>query len=259
VTVADAQPATPAETDASQVTGDAAFQAAVLEEMSSAVNYHRWLVDLAMPYLGDRPLEIGSGTGDYAQMWADGGVQVTASEGYPPLVARLRERFADNPSVHVKELVAPIRETADHSAVVAFNVLEHIPDDVDALRSFAGLVRPGGAVVLFVPAFEALMSDYDVTVGHQRRYRKRSLVKAMTDAGLDVERVRYVNVVGFFGWFVTMRLLRGRPGDSLLLRVFDRFFVPVLRRVESLVAPPFGQSLFVVGRRRGALAGDVGR
>ena len=234
----------------SPVTGDAAFQAAVLEEMSSAVNYRRWLVDLAMPYLGDRPLEIGSGTGDYAEMWAERGVSVTASEGYPPLVARLRERFAGNPRVSVKELVAPIRETADHSALVAFNVLEHIPDDVDALRSFAGLVRSGGAVVLFVPAFQALMSDYDVTVGHQRRYRKRSLVRVMTAAGLDVERIHYVNVVGFFAWLLTMRVLRGRPRDGFLLTVFDRYLVPVLRRVEAVVPPPFGQSLFVVGRRR---------
>jgi SAM-dependent methyltransferase len=241
------------------VTGDAAFQASVLEEMSSAVNYRTWLVDLAMPHLGDSPLEIGSGTGDYAEMWADRGVTVTASEGFRPLVAHLRERFAGNPRVDVKELVAPIRETGDHSAVVAFNVLEHIPDDVDALRSFAGLVRPGGAVVLFVPAFQALMSDYDLVVGHQRRYRRRSLVRAIRDAGLGVETVHYVNVVGFFGWFLAMRVLHGRPGDGLLLTVFDRFFVPALRRLESVVHPPFGQSLFVVARRPDALPGDPGR
>jgi SAM-dependent methyltransferase len=152
----------------------------------------------------------------------------------------------------VRPLVAPIRETADHSAVVALNVLEHIPDDVAALRSFAGLVRPGGAVVLFVPAFPLLMSEFDVLVGHQRRYRKRTLARALTDAGLEVETVRYVNVVGFFGWLFAMRLLRGRPGEGLLLRVFDRLLVPVMRRLESATPPPFGQSLFAVARRPSA-------
>jgi hypothetical protein len=71
----------------------------------------------------------------------------------------------------------------------------------------------------------------------------------MTEAGLDVEVVRHVNAVGFFGWLIAMRLLRGRPGDGLLLRTFDRVVVPILRRLESIAAPPFGQSLFAVGRR----------
>lgn len=230
------------------VTGDATFQTEVLEEMSSAVQYRRWLVDLTAPHLGRSPIEIGSGTGDYAQDWASRGITVTATEGFQPLVDHLHDRFQDESNVTVQALMAPVTASADHSAVVALNVLEHIPDDVEALRSFAGLVLPGGAIVMFVPAFPALMSPYDRVVGHQRRYTRRTLRAAAEQAGLRVEVLHHVNIIGFFGWFLTMRILKGRPQEGLLLQVFDRGIVPVLRRLEARVRPPFGQSLLLVAR-----------
>lgn len=234
------------------VTGDAELQTAVLEEMASAVNYRQWIADLARAYLGDAPIEIGSGTGDYAELWAGPATRLTATEGFPPLVRRLAERFDGHPHIDVRQLVAPVTEHASHSAVVAINVLEHIPDDVAALRSFANLVRPGGAVVLFVPAFPLLMSDYDRLVGHQRRYRRRTLRAALRAADLEVVVMRHVNFVGFFGWLLLMRLAHGQPGEGTALTVFDRYVVPTLRRVENVVAPPFGQSLFAVARTPGA-------
>jgi SAM-dependent methyltransferase len=133
--------------------------------------------------------------------------------------------------------------------VVAINVLEHIPDDAAAVRSFAGLLRPGGRVVLWVPAFEGLMSAYDRRVGHQRRYRLDSLRTVLEGAGLEVERLHYVNSLGLVAWFVMMRLLGGQPQAGPALRFWDRFVIPVLRRVESRVRPPFGQSVFAVARR----------
>src|SRR5579872_6255478 len=83
----------PVDTDPS-VTGDAAFQTEVLDEMTAARNYRRWLVALTAPYLGRTPIEIGSGNGDYAAEWAQLGLSVTASEAQPVLVGRLRERFS---------------------------------------------------------------------------------------------------------------------------------------------------------------------
>ena len=81
------------------VTGDAAFQSGVLEEVAGAVHYHAWLVSLVEPQLGDNPLEVGSGTGDYAASLAARGQSVTVSEAYGPSLHRLQERFADDERV----------------------------------------------------------------------------------------------------------------------------------------------------------------
>ena len=232
------------------VEGDTGLQSEILEDLVEARNYRRWLVDLALPYLGDDPLEVGSGLGHYAADWAAAGVpRWTASEADPGRLQSLRERFAGDPVVRVRELAVPIEETAGHSAVVAYNVLEHIPDDVGALRAFAGLLRPGGAVVLVVPAFPSAMSEFDLAIGHQRRYRRRTLRKAAESAGLRVEVLHHVNCIGLLGWYVAVKALKGRPKAGLLLTVYDRGVVPWLRRLEARVRPPVGQSLFLVARK----------
>ena len=203
---------------------------------------------MALPWLGDEPLEVGSGSGDYAATLADLGLRPTASEHDRRRLDRLEQRFADDDRVRVRRLRAPVEETGTYSAVVAFNVLEHIEDDVGALASFRGLVRPGGHVAMLVPAFELAYADFDREVGHVRRYRRGQLADRFDAAGLQVIRAHYVNAPGLLGWLLMVKLLKGRPGDGLALRMFERV-VPALAALEARVPPPFGQSVFVVGRR----------
>ena len=229
------------------VDGDTALQSDVLEDLREAVRYRRWLVDLTAPHLGDRPLEIGGGVGDYAAEWVARGVpHLVTSEADPARLEGLTRRFAEDPRVTVRPLTVPITETGDYSAVVACNVLEHIPDDVAALRAFAGLVRPGGRVVMVVPAVPAAMSAFDRAIGHHRRYLKRSLRAAAEEAGLTVTTLHYVNALGLLGWFLVVKLLGRRPQAGLVLTLYDRGVVPWLSRLERRVPPPIGQSLLLV-------------
>ncbi len=229
-----------------------ALQDDVLEDLAEATRYRRWLVELCAPHLGDDPLEVGSGRGDYAADWAAGGVpRFTASEADPGRLRALQERFADHPVVQVRHLAVPVVATGEHSAVVACNVLEHVPDDVEALRALGGLLRPGGRVVLVVPAFPSAMSAFDRAIGHHRRYRTASLRAVLECAGYQVERLHHVNSLGLLGWYVVVKGLGRRPSAGPLLTAYDRGVVPWLRRVESRRPPPFGQSLLAVGRLPG--------
>lgn len=229
--------------------GDTFLQSQTLESVGSAVNYHSWLTSLALPYLGDDPVELGSGLGDYAQTWLDHDVpHVTVTEVDPTRLAHLQQRFADDDRVDVRSINVFQPEQAEHSAFVAFNVLEHIEDDAQALRASHTVLRPGGAVVMLVPAFNFAMGQFDREVGHHRRYTRKTLTDAYVRAGLEVERITYVNIPGLPAWFVGMRLLRMTPGDGALLRVWDSRVVPIARRWESRHRAPFGQSVFAVGR-----------
>src|SRR5690606_18369766 len=135
------------------VSGDTRLQSKVLESLSSAVRYRRWLADLARPYLGAHPIEIGSGNGDYAAEWVtpSGGqpaiVSFTATEADEERCADLARRFADHPVVRTRPLLlghdrpvayaGPAEAEPPHTAAVAYNVLEHIADDVAAVRAMA--------------------------------------------------------------------------------------------------------------------------
>ncbi len=232
-----------------EIEGDTVLQSDVLDDLSDAVRYRGWLVDLAMPYLLEGSvLEIGSGTGECAAEWTARGVRVTVSEADPARLAGLRSRF-EGTDVAVRELAVPITDEADYSAVIAYNVLEHIPDDVEALRGFHRLLAPGGHLVLVVPAFDFAMSEFDRAIGHQRRYTVARLSQILTEAGFTVWSVRYVNPVGLLAWLVMMTWLGRRPRSGPLMTFWDRCLIPSLRRMEGDRRPPFGQSVFAVARR----------
>ncbi len=227
----------------------ASLQHSVLEALEGARNYNAWVASLVRPYLGDDAIEIGSGTGTNAALLLEAGLpRLTATENDPELVRHLRERFSGDARVSVRELDLLDAAEAEHSAFLALNVLEHIADDAAALRAAARLVRPGGAVVVFVPAFPFAMSRFDRDIGHFRRYTRDSARAALDAAGLRIEELRYVNAPGLAAWTVGMRLLRQRPRDGLVLRAWDRGVVPLTRRLEARMRPPFGQSLLAVGR-----------
>lgn len=229
--------------------GDSGLQSQTLESVASAVNYHDWLTSLAVPYLGDNPIELGSGLGDYAETWLDKGIpHVTVSDVDPSRLARLESRFAGNDRADVRTFDVLDPPVGQYSSLVAFNVLEHIPDHHAALRSAHSMVRPGGAVIIFVPAFEFAMSQFDRQVGHVRRYTATGLDAAFTEAGLQTEQVHYVNMPGLAAWFVGMRLMRMTPGEGRLLSLWDGHVVPRARRWEQRHVPRFGQSVFGVAR-----------
>lgn len=220
-----------------------------LSSLEGAVNYRNWLLRLSRPYLVAPVLEVGAGRGTFTPFLAANG-SVTAIEPSDRLAKLLTEVVADLPQVRV--VVGDLNDVpaaADHGSAVMYNVLEHIADDGEALRQIYARLKPGACVAIWVPAFPLLYSKFDRSVGHHRRYRLRGLKSLVRDSGYTVERAHYANAIGWFSWLLFCRVLRANPVDGFLTRVFDRFFVPVISRVERVIRPPFGQSVFVVARK----------
>lgn len=226
------------------------LQHQVLEALETARNHTSWIASLVFPYLGDDPIEIGSGTGTSAALWLQAGLpRLTVSDASEELVAELHRRFAGDSRVLVEKLDLLQSEPREHSACVAMNVLEHIADDRAAVRALSRLVRRDGRVVALVPAFPFAFSRFDRAIGHERRYTRASLRPPLEEAGLVVEHLRYVNAPGLLAWTIGMKLLRLTPRDGFALRAWDRLVVPPTRWLESRRSVPFGQSLLAVARR----------
>ena len=212
-------------------------------------NHRKWFADFARPYLGDHPIEIGSGLGDYAREWIPLTEHFTVTDADESLVIGLKKEMAGHSNVDVRQVLLPSTARADHSCLISYNVLEHIDDHVGALRSMAGLVRPGGYIVLVCPAFPFAMSPVDIATGHVRRYTRRSMTAALTEAGLEVIDVRYANSLGLLCYYAFTSLLRKQPSKGVTMTFYDRRLVPVVRFAERLIKrPPFGQSVIAVAR-----------
>ena len=131
---------------------------------------------------------------------------------------------------------------------VLINVLEHIEDD-DRLSAMMGLTQSGWPACLWVPAFEALYTEFDRRIGHFRRYRRETLSAQLSNAGFTVVEIRYANTIGAMAWWLVARVLRRTPTRPSSVKLFDRYVLPVVSSSRPGCAPPFGQSILAVAVR----------
>jgi SAM-dependent methyltransferase len=178
----------------------------VYDRMAEHDSTHWWyrarrevLSDYITRYAGlpkdARILEIGCGTGHNLPMLARFG-EVDAIEIDPAARAiaakRLGKPVGDAP---LPELPGIARGAYDMIAVL--DVVEHIENDVAALRAMADCLKPGGRILIAVPAHPWMWSAHDEVNHHHRRYTKATLEKAIAGAGLRSRKMRWMNALLF--------------------------------------------------------------
>jgi SAM-dependent methyltransferase len=133
-------------------------------------------------------------------------------------------------------------------AIVSVNVLEHIEEDERELQRYCELLKERcGRLCLIVPARPEIYAPIDRRFGHFRRYTKRSLREKLTAAGFRLEKLAYFNLLGYFAWWTSFRLLKQQRFDPRQVRLFDLMVFPVMNWCETtLFRPPIGQSLVAV-------------
>jgi len=222
----------------------------VIEDLGA---YNRWVFELIEPHVDGRVLEVGCGTGNITEFLTRRADQVVGIDPVARFIDRFRTRFAgqskvDSQRCTLDDLALPTRDSACFDTVVSCNVFEHIQDHVAALKQAASHLRPGGKAVIFVPGGPIAFGRLDKELGHYRRYTVDSLREAMQDAGLEWVDGRYSNAVGLMGWWFNSVVLKKAtvPGGQAVL--FNRI-VPLIKWLERIIRPPFGQSVVGVARK----------
>lgn len=225
---------------------------AIQDRLRSAVAYNAWIHALLAPHIGHRVFDAGCGIGNLTRLLLPDAEVVIAYERRQDFCDIVRSELGTHPGLQVLQGDLNALDVSAFAAeridtVVCVNVLEHIEDDVALLVRFREMLVPGGRVLLFVPAHPWLYGAHDAADGHFRRYTRQALKSAVVSAGFHVERLRWVNLPGIFGWWLNRRR-RCVGFDDSQCRLFDRM-VPVIAAVERWFPPPVGLSLLAAGRK----------
>ena len=192
---------------------------------------------------------VGCGGGMFNRLASDAGFHVRAFEPDTQAFAIASANPPPNCVVEQKGLF-DIDQGLQADVAVMHDVLEHIDGEGAAVERLAQLIRPGGLVVVSVPALEALFGYHDVQLGHFRRYSRTTLRRALRPH-FDVQSIRYfgASMVPVAWWFSRKRRIPyptngvGESGwqDKLIKAVFS---------VEERIAAPVGTSVIALARRR---------
>jgi SAM-dependent methyltransferase len=230
-----------------------------LESMDFAVNYHRWILDVFRPFLGKRIVEVGAGSGAFSEMLLDTGPEsLVAIEPSANMYPLLSERLKKVTSIKqartfqgtLAETVDSIRQSKIPDSVIYVNVLEHIKDDAQELRTIHSLLQPGGHVLIFVPAHAWLMGSMDRQLGHYRRYSVSGLANECRAAGFTVQMSGYFDMLGVVPWWTMYRLLRAKTMSAAAVRFYDRYLVAVSRFLQRVISPPVGKNVILVAQKK---------
>jgi SAM-dependent methyltransferase len=237
--------------------------------MLAAADEHWWyrgrrrIVRAELERLGLPPdarlLDAGCGSGQLLDLLSEFGRPVGVDPDLES-VACAAARGRDVIAAGLPELPFP---DATFAACTCLDVLEHLPDDTAALAELARVTRPGGALLVTVPAYESLWSSHDEANEHLRRYRARNVRALAQRAGCITERVTYFNTL-LLAPAAIVRLaerLRRRPRAAtasdldLTPRALNGALEVPLRIEAALLRHggrlPAGLSLLAVLRRQG--------
>ena len=207
----------------------------------------------------DRLADCGAGTGIFAdEMRA--ACQVVAVDDFEESLQLLCARLGKDKVLKGSCTALPLTDNSV-DVLTALDVIEHVQDDLAALREFRRVLRPGGIAVITVPALMSLWSDWDVALHHYRRYDAQALRKIIPP-GFEVQHFNYVNVAVLPVVFLVRKFravkqrlgvkVSSRSEDKIPPRWLNRFlqWLFVWTACQTKIKFPAGVGLIAVLRKK---------
>jgi len=215
-----------------------------LQQTEALRNYNRFICRLfRREYEGGVILDFGAGIGTLTDQMSDLG-DIVCVEVDPEHSEALRTKGYE---VHSS---VDLLKDGTVSFAYSSNVLEHLDDDLGALRAIHRKMRPGGRLALFVPAFESIWTANDDRVGHKRRYTQESLTDVVARSGFRVENSCYVDSIGFL-LALLFRFIGSKDGslNTAHLLIFDRVVFPMSCAMDTICRRLFGKNVYLVAQK----------
>jgi glycosyltransferase involved in cell wall biosynthesis/precorrin-6B methylase 2 len=227
-----------------------------LERLARAPRFSQWMADTIRPWVGQRVVEIGAGTGNLTVNLAPREFY-WASDANPLYVAALEKLRESRPYLRVSRTDGCALETfpaeRDFDTAVCLNVVEHIEDDAAILRNIREVLAPGGRAIILAPRGRWLYGTLDEVLGHRRRYSAEELIAVGQQAGFEFEQMTYFNRTGVVAWWLNGKLLRRRTFGLWQVKLLN-VLTPLLRRFDRWLPLP-SLSLIAVFRKPVAVCG----
>lgn len=229
----------------------------VLNVVAAAKGFNHWTYETIKPHLKGNVLEIGSGIGNISDFLIEDGFPITLSDYSPDYCSYLQKKYGA--VANVKSIVSIDLLNAEFEksykefeeqfdTVFLLNVLEHIADPQQAIINCKHLIKKNGNLIILVPAYQWLYSNFDRQLNHYKRYSSKALQTLLLANDLKIRKVQYFNALGIPGWLLYSKLLGRQKIENTEMKIFDSI-VSIGKAVDRLLKNRVGLSVIAVAQK----------
>ena len=215
----------------------------VLGYFDLARNYRNYQLDLIRKFVGGNILEVGPGRGEIIENFISADNKITMIDTDEEMCKVIRERFKNSDVKILNSNISSLEEKFD--TILYMDVIEHIENDIKELDQAISKLNKNGKLVIIVPAFSILFSDFDKSVGHFRRYTKKNFFN-YKNSEVKLRNLKYFDSLGFFILFLS-KILRFKGNSKAVfgIKVWN-MLIPISRLIDKIIFHSLGKSLICV-------------
>lgn len=219
-----------------------------LEIFKNALHWRNYWSTFIHPHVRGKVLEVGSGIGTVTEH--------LKTSSYSTWIC-LEPDFSliPNPTKWPDRNVHQICGTSKNikkipyfDTVLFIDVIEHISDDAGEIKRVCETIKSGGSVIILAPAFNYIFSKFDKSVGHYRRYTKRSLRNILPEC-VKVHKLIYIDSVGFFLAILNKHILKAELPSKFQIRFWDKAIIPISKILDRLLSYSIGKTVIMIGTK----------
>lgn len=219
----------------------------VLFLMRKAKFYNYSLVKLCLSKINSQCkniIDFGAGIGTYSKLFRNMNYNVSCVE-----IDKKQFQILKDDGFKV---FANINEFPDNSVsnIVSFNVMEHIIDDRKILKQIHRKLSPDGKFFIFVPAFNALFSEFDRKLGHYRRYEMNEMVQLLKECGYEIIDSNYFDSLGYLLARLYKSLKINGCINRFQIQIFDKIIFPLSLMFDKFLCHRFGKNIMVTVKKQ---------
>lgn len=233
--------------------GEFEYVGVELDIFREAVNWKNYWASFVYKYMSGEILEVGAGIGENTLLLCNNTVKRwVCLEPDPKLCKRIHAGIKSSLPAKQCEILtgtlANLEPGQLFDTIIFIDVLEHIEDDRAEMKMAVGHLKKGGRIIVLSPAHQWLFTDFDASIGHYRRYNKKSLTCLTTEV-LMLERLYYLDAVGLLASAANRLFLRQSMPTIKQIKFWDRIMVRCSRIVDPILFYKAGKSVLGIWRK----------
>ena len=208
-------------------------------------NFRNYQFDLIKQFISGNVAEIGPGNGIVLELYLNHCEKLDLFEPDKNLYSKLNDKFSNYRKINVINDELNISSNV-YDVILYLDVLEHIKDYEKEILKAHNALKKGGYLVINVPAFQFLYSDFDKDVGHFKRYSKKDITNLGSNYNFEITKLNYYDSIGFFLSFLSKMISSNyKKNFEKKIKIWDSL-IPTSRILDKIFNNSIGKSLLVV-------------